>query len=543
MKRNRLLILSVISGVLLALPWLENFSGIILLIAFVPLLFVEDYLYINMNRNRPYKVLVFSFLSFLLWNLISTFWIGKISVVGAAIVIIFNAFLMALLFFLFHLTKRNLGRNFGNFSLLVYWIGWEYFFMNAEITYPWLNLGNGFAKDISLVQWYEFSGILGGTLWVLAVNLTLFGILKFYIVHKSFRYQLTRIFFFLILVFFPVTVSVIAFTKYETKGTELKAGVIQPNIDPYKEKFSGMDHDEQIDIIMKLADSVAQDNVDYIVGPETVVDQINLNQLEEADIVERMNSFVYKNPGIHFIIGIDGKKIYGEGEEVPPTANQLPKNGKYFDVFNSAIQIDTSGNIPVYHKSKLVSGVEKMPYPRFFKFLNNFIIDIGGVTGSRGYQDDREVFLSTDNQFSVAPVICYESVFGEYVTDYINKGANLIFIITNDGWLRSPGYMQHLHFARLRAIETRRSIARSANTGISCFINQKGEIVQSTDWWTKDAINATIHANNNKTFYVEHGDLLGRVAGFLAIFALLYLIAKMLMRSTENKDILKLRGG
>ncbi|MFP4047906.1 MAG: nitrilase-related carbon-nitrogen hydrolase, partial [Bacteroidales bacterium] len=136
----------------------------------------------------------------------------------------------------------------------------------------------------------------------------------------------------------------------------------------------------------------------------------------------------------------------------------------------------------------------------------------------------------------------YESVFGEYVSSYVRKGADVIFILTNDGWLRSPGYMQHLHFARLRAIETRRDIARSANTGISAFINQKGELLKTTEWWERNALKGTLNANNEQTFYVEYGDYIGRVSTFLAVFALLYLIAKVLMRSTKNAEkLLRLR--
>ena len=81
----------------------------------------------------------------------------------------------------------------------------------------------------------------------------------------------------------------------------------------------------------------------------------------------------------------------------------------------------------------------------------------------------------------MAPVICYESVYGEYSTGYIKKGAQAIFIMTNDGWWdNTAGHRQHLYFASLRAIEARRAIARSANTGISAFVNQRGDILQPT---------------------------------------------------------------
>ncbi|MDX1351211.1 MAG: nitrilase-related carbon-nitrogen hydrolase, partial [Putridiphycobacter sp.] len=84
-------------------------------------------------------------------------------------------------------------------------------------------------------------------------------------------------------------------------------------------------------------------------------------------------------------------------------------------------------------------------------------------------------------------------------------------------WGDTPGYKQHLSFSQIRAIENRRAVARSANTGISCFINQKGEIEQSLGWDVEGAIAGTINKNKAITFYVKYGDLIGRIAEFLVI--------------------------
>jgi apolipoprotein N-acyltransferase len=173
----------------------------------------------------------------------------------------------------------------------------------------------------------------------------------------------------------------------------------------------------------------------------------------------------------------------------------------------------------------LVVGVEKMPFAKYLGFIGDFVINIGGTTNSLGSQDEPSNFISKDKT-QVAPVICYESVFGEFVTRYVKKGAQLIFIITNDGWWKNtPGYHQHLSFARLRAIETRRSIARSANTGISCFINQRGDISQATEWWVPAAIKGTINANDKITFYVQYGDYIARIALFMSIVLIFNLLA------------------
>jgi apolipoprotein N-acyltransferase len=133
-------------------------------------------------------------------------------------------------------------------------------------------------------------------------------------------------------------------------------------------------------------------------------------------------------------------------------------------------------------------------------------------------------------------VICYESIYGDFVREYILNGADLIFIITNDGWWDdTPGYRQHLLYGRLRAIEMRRSIARSANTGISCFINQRGDILQKTGWWNKTAIKGTLNKNEEITFYARTGDTIGRVFSFLAVF--LFLIARVKKFFSGRKKI------
>ena len=123
----------------------------------------------------------------------------------------------------------------------------------------------------------------------------------------------------------------------------------------------------------------------------------------------------------------------------------------------------------------------------------------------------------------MAPIICYESVYGEFVTEYVKKGAQVLAIITNDGWWSdTPGYKHHLLYARLRAIETRKPVVRAANTGISALINPIGEIVQQSTWWKPAAIHALVQPRIGFTFYSQHGDYLGRLA--LLITTLIFVI-------------------
>ena len=155
--------------------------------------------------------------------------------------------------------------------------------------------------------------------------------------------------------------------------------------------------------------------------------------------------------------------------------------------------------------------------------------------GSYAPQEEREVFVTPDS-VKIGTAICYESVYGDYYREYILKGAQVMSIITNDGWWGdTPGYRQHLSYASLRAIETRRSIARSANTGISAFINQRGEIISQTGWWQPAYLNGQLCLNDEITVFVRHGDIIGRVSKF--IFFLFSLMAAV--RYISRKYIVK----
>jgi len=159
------------------------------------------------------------------------------------------------------------------------------------------------------------------------------------------------------------------------------------------------------------------------------------------------------------------------------------------------------------------------------------MVNLGGTFRSHGTQAERTCLYSPQDSTAIAVPICYESIFGEFVSDYlVPDKPGFIFVITNDGWWGdTPGYVQHNSFSSIRAIENRRSIARSANTGISSIISQRGEILQEIGWWKRSTLRATINANDKLTFYTRFGDYIGRISSFFGLFFLLYTFVKILM--------------
>ena len=154
---------------------------------------------------------------------------------------------------------------------------------------------------------------------------------------------------------------------------------------------------------------------------------------------------------------------------------------------------------------------------------------LGGVMGRCIGQGD--ISLMHAGRTPIGCAICYESVYGEYYTGYVRKGAKAMTIITNDAWWGdAPGYRQHLSYASLRAIETRRAIARCANTGISAIISPSGEILQPTPWWEQAVIKSSIPLSDQITFFVTNGDIVGRVFSFIFILLLMALAVRFVTR-------------
>lgn len=518
---------ALLSGFLLSAAWPAGGFAPLLFVAFIPLLFAQDALYRNQGNYNRWIPFVSWYLAFFTFNLLTTWWVKYASLFGAIAAIVCNALFMALIFAAFHKCRKRLGDLGGYLALVLFWISFEHIHMDWDLSWPWLTLGNGFAGWVKMVQWYEFTGVLGGSVWVLVTNILIYRILAG-VIFKFPEYHVRKnLVIVLLLLVVTLTYSFIRYATYTETIKPVEVAVIQPNIDPYNEKFSGMSSAEQLQRILKLAKSVSDDKTDFVVAPETALpDGMWEEELAGHPQIQELRNFLQGYPNLKWVIGLASNRFYPDSNQRSATARKFTDAAGYYDSYNTALYLDKNGITQLHHKSKLVPGVEKMPFPQVFKHLESFAIDLGGMSGSLGTQEIPSVFKSNDRP-AVAPVVCYESIYGDYLTRYVAGGAELIFIITNDGWWSdTPGYRQHLKYATLRAIETRRSIARSANTGISCFINQRGDILQATSWWQQDAIKATLNANDFRTFYSKTGD----IAGTIAFAGSLLLLAIMLFR-------------
>src|SRR5690606_15737264 len=270
----------------------------------------------------------------------------------------------------------------------------------------------------------------------------------------------------------PITISIIQYNTYKEYINPSEVVVVQPNIDPYG-KFGFIPPADQLSTLFELSEGVANPNTEFFLWPETALSSdpggIDEEQFRSYPAYERIINFLDKYKNGNVLSGIESYQIYNYPKT--PTARDFG-NGVFLDPFNAAVLIDQSSKLQFYHKSKLVPGVEQLPFGETLSFMKPLFAHFGGSTGGYGSQEEPSVFYSQIG-IGAAPVICYESIWGDYVADYIRKGAQFIAIVTNDGWWgNTSGKDQHLLYAKLRAIENRRWVARSANTGISGFINQ-----------------------------------------------------------------------
>jgi apolipoprotein N-acyltransferase len=527
------ILLALFSGLLLGAAW--YISPLISFIGFIPLLILEDKISSSLTKRKALKILGLSYLTFFIWNLITTWWIYFASLEGALIALFCNSLFMCIVFTTWSNIKSRINKSWAVWLLIPLWLGFEYGHSLWELTWTWLTLGNVFAFSHNLVQWYEFTGTSGGGLWILVLNILIFKIIqslpKTSLRNKfnpdSYRDQswirpglviLIPIIFSLIIKWYR---SSSPNSELSTLNSQLSTVIVQPNVDPYNEKFY-VQPEIQLQNLLKQLEGKIDSNTKYLVLPETfLTESISENDIEASpSILFLKETLLAKFPDLTIITGSNSEYTFGPGEKLSATARRW--QDFHYDAFNTALQINKAG-INIYHKSILVPGVEIMPYASLFKPLEKYALQLGGTFGSLGKQEERTVFYNQDKSVGVAPVICYESVYPDFVAKYIRNGANVIFIMTNDGWWQdTPGYKQHLAYAKLRAIETRCQIARCANTGISCFIDELGNIEQPTGWWEKAIISKNINVNNNKTFFVRFGDLISYSSAFLAILIVLY---------------------
>lgn len=523
----------MLSGLLLCLSWWG--SPFFIFIALVPLLFMMQ----QWQAQRPLRAAApssrFAYLAFVLWNAGVTWWIWNSTAIGAVLAIVVNTLLMAWVVWAYVFSAQSFKDHFfGVYLLAVYWLAFEFFHQNWSLSWPWLQLGNVFAPMPRWVQWYEYTGVLGGSLWIWLVNILLYSALRKMLRQQTYVWSLAKALLWLLL---PLAYSYHSYQHYQAQGKRVEVVVVQPNMDPWHEQFYSQEG-EVVQRIERLSSAAISPHTALLVAPESALtatfelpeQQIDYPYTPNSNAVRALKAWANRYPHMHILVGASTFSRLAQ----PSVSSRLILQDN-IDQYNTAMLMDARGITAYYHKSKLVPGVERLPFASLLAPVQSALFDLGGAAISLGASEQPHVFAA-GHGIVIAPLVCYESIYGDYTSLFVRQGANLLTVITNDGWWgQSPGYRQHLNLARLRCVEFRRDMARSANTGVSAFINQRGDIISQTPYWEQAVDKADLRLNTKMTFYAMYGDFIGRIAAFVAILFFLIAVSRRLQLLKPHK--------
>jgi len=575
----KLMVCLFLPALLFWLAWEPMPFTPLVFIAFVPFFYLAEWGR-STSKGKNFGVL---FLALMLWNISTTWWVWFASDVGAIAMLILNSLLMYLPFGLSRWLQRKKWFKWdAKWLFIALWLLYEYGHHRWDLSWPWLTLGNAFSGMPWYVQWYELTGTLGGTALILSVNILVYQALNRdpLNVNRSFMMQF-RLPVALVLLFglLSIVMGQLASDFVDQKKSKLKQPyrvvAIQPNYDPYDEKFV-LDPMQMVRDMAKTSDSAGP--ADCILWPETsLVGNIDVGSPAQDQQVSFLMHHWQKNGTADvepardssqndprtakppsMLIGSNMIHWYiwmGKGK--PDVAARQSSNPEYwYTLHNSALWIQPElwthgnslvrGDIQFYHKSKLVPGTEQLPFVTVLPFLERLAISLDENSASGTLGKNATAKALGNGNSKVAPIICYESIYGDYVSEYVKDGASWLAVITNDAWWNNtPGHKQHFSYAKLRAIEQRKWVVRSANTGISGFIDPLGRTTMRSVWYqgrdersaepaldkhtddgkitqvgTQLALSQTIYLNQYRTIYNRLGD--GKILKIL-LLAMLFL--------------------
>ena len=512
------LALGAVSGLLLGLSFPPFHLEWLAFVGLIPFLFaIED----APNYKEVFKLTYFAFLVF---NIITIYWVGGWStgadpflLIGGAALVIGHPLFFTIPMLVYHFVKKRLGKITGLFLFPFLYLSFEHLHSITEVAFPWLTLGYSQSYNLADIQFASYTGLFGVSLQILIVNVLFTYTLMLWLNNRehNLRRAGTAFALGLLLIIIPEIYGSVVLNNARdtTYRRTLRVAVIQPDINPYAKWEAAPD--EILHTYETETKGILYKNPELVVWPETAIPFYILLPPYSYDR-QSLQTFI-DTTGISLLSGVPLAHYFSDSTQAGPTSHYDEFMNEYYDAYNgAALFMPHSDEYQTYRKIVLVPFGERIPYADAVPFLIKPLKwGVGISNWSRG--KDTTVFRLEDGlRFST--VICYESVFPGFVREFVRKGADFLVIITNDGWYgKSSGPYQHAAYAIFRAIENRRAVVRSANTGISEFINPYGQYIGKL---TKLEERATLFANipidDQITFYSEHGNWIAHLAEIIA---------------------------
>ena len=508
---NNKWLLSICSGILLGLsfppfpfPFLQ-FPAFVFIFRLIAL------------SNSAKEAAYFVYPGFLIWNVIVSYWLMMASPAAGIAAIVANAVLMALMVMLQYKTHQKL-KNSWLIALLqsAFWVSFEYLHHQWDLSWPWLSLGNGWSNASALIQYISATGFLGISFWVMLASA-----LAYQAIHhqkKGLKIGAATV----ILLFPAISLIQLPFVSTQSEQT-VEAVIAQPNFDSYEDLGGFTTPQQALNHISKLSDSVRTPETDLILWPESGIYPYISNR-DSRRYTARQIKKTLKEKASDWnatIIGGTGYFEYFDTDHhqaLPKRSGEAPYLG-----YNAAVGFYPDGRMEVYRKHNLVTVVERFPFVHFFNTIDFF--DWVNWADIQGYGQGNK-----PDQFKVGvtktpALICYDSVYPGWIRKFVQNGAGFITVITNDGWWgNTSGHEQHFSYARLRSIEFRRWVVRSANNGISGVIAPDGSVKKRTDYLASTAFRYEVPVLTNQTIYARFGDWLPIGLLIISLGAIGYLL-------------------
>lgn len=512
-KNRKLLILS---GAMLGLsfpPFPFPFQ-FLMFFALIPFFFVIEKKKTLLEINKA------MFLTAFIFCMIGVYWVGSwqskadsFLMMGGGVLLFFLPSLYMIISTLFYLSRKLFKEKAALFLFPLLWVTLEHLLAITEFSFPWLTLGQGLSYFTLFIQIADIVGALGLSLIVLYLNIFIYkSILFFKDDRKKSAYWISMagILFGAVIIYGSLRISTI-----NLDGKSIRVGVIQPNIDPWEKwKVTGLK--PILSNYFELSQRAVNEKIDLLIWPETALPVYLLNG-GYTNHVDSIYSFIKKN-NVFLLTGMPHVEFYFDKDNHPEDAKQGIENDFWYRTYNSVLMLSPyNRSIQRYGKMKLVPLGEHTPYVDKIPFLGDLLKWSVGLSGWNFGQDTivfKMPLVDFDSSLQspiikdtlyLSGLVCFESVFPDFVAGFVDRGAQFITIVTNDSWYgKSSGPYQHKEIGVLRAVENRRSVVRCANGGISCIINPIGITEKETELFKRTFLTGDVKLNFDKTFYTKY---------------------------------------
>ena len=534
-ERNKDILLGLLSGILLGLSYPPIPLPFLSFVSFIPFLIVIERRETLLSINR------FAYFTLFFFNLITLYWVGSwtkeadtfLMISGAAL-LFFNPLFYLIITTLYHFSKKSFGKNIALFLFPFYWVSFEFLYSLTDLRFPWLTLGNSTPYFKLFIQISDIVGVYGLSLTILFVNIFLYLSIKEFKSNKklNYKYLSTALIIFLLVIAY----GFIRINNFQESNKKIKVGLVQPNLNPWS-KWQAGNLDTQLDIYIKLSEQAITKGAKLIVWPESALPVYLLSGNYDFE-VNKIHQFVSSN-NIFLMTGMPDANFYVNKSEAPKDA-KVTRSGTSYTSYNSILLFKPNlSKVEKYGKIKLVPFGEHVPFVEQLPFLGDFIKWEVGIS-SWNVGKDQVVFdvgEMNDSIVKIAGVVCIESIYPEFVAEFIQKGADLITVVTNDSWYGySSGPFQHKEISVLRAVENRKSVIRAANGGISCIIDPLGNTLASTKLYTRDILVGDVIINEGQTFYSRFPWIFPLLSSLISIVTILIFIFKKLKTKTKKQS-------